>query len=155
MSGATAWKPASASAASWWRQEYQDSGKPWHMMTSGPVPCSATCMRMPLVSTVRWVISLISSLLLGHHGHHALHDLGIAVDAAGLEQVLDLGVQLVNGRIPRRQLRERQPELDRLLEVRRTLAAGLGMQEIGNGGDRPRRFDVGRRLGEECWRQAG
>ena len=58
MSGATAWKPASASAASWWRQEYQDSGKPWHMMTSGPVPCSATCMRMPLVSIVRWVISL-------------------------------------------------------------------------------------------------
>jgi hypothetical protein len=25
---ATAWYPASASAGSWWRQEYQDSGNP-------------------------------------------------------------------------------------------------------------------------------
>src|SRR5882762_2022223 len=60
MSGATAWKPAAASAASWWRQEYQDSGKPWQRSTSGPSPCSATCMRMPLVSTVRCRTSLIA-----------------------------------------------------------------------------------------------
>src|SRR5207247_4008765 len=53
MSGATAWKPAWASAGSWCRQEYHDSGKPWQSTTSGPAPCSATCRRMPFVSTTR------------------------------------------------------------------------------------------------------
>src|SRR3984893_10244008 len=63
MSGSTAWNPASASAGSWSRQEYQDSGKPWHSKTRGPVPCSAKCMRMPFVSTVRWPIWVIDDLL--------------------------------------------------------------------------------------------
>src|SRR5262245_41549370 len=58
MSGATAWKPAAASAPSWWRQEYQVSGKPWHNSTKGPWPCSAILRRMPLVSIMRWVGSL-------------------------------------------------------------------------------------------------
>src|SRR5262249_49734143 len=40
----------------------------WHITTSGPVPCSATCIRMPLVSTVRWVIPFIVSLLPGNQG---------------------------------------------------------------------------------------
>src|SRR5262245_38242444 len=62
MSGATAWKPASASAGSWWRQEYQDSGKPWQSTTSGPVPCSAKCIRMPFVSTRRWRNSVIGTI---------------------------------------------------------------------------------------------
>src|SRR5581483_11489452 len=57
MAGATAWKPAPASACSWCRQEYQDSGKPWHSSTSGPLPASATCSRIPFVSMKRWVIS--------------------------------------------------------------------------------------------------
>jgi hypothetical protein len=39
MSGATARKPAAASAWSWCRQEYQDSGKLWHKSTNGPLPC--------------------------------------------------------------------------------------------------------------------
>src|SRR5437762_13989583 len=59
MSGATAWKPAAASASIWWRQEYQDSGKPWHNSTSGPSPCSAMLRRMPLVSIIRCVGSLM------------------------------------------------------------------------------------------------
>src|ERR1700736_2478640 len=63
MSGATAWNPASASAGSWCRQEYQDSGKPWHRTTRGPVPCSPKCMRMPFVSPVRWPICVIDDLL--------------------------------------------------------------------------------------------
>src|SRR5262245_2919772 len=33
-------------------------------MTSGPVPCSATCIRMPLVSTVRCVSSFMARLPL-------------------------------------------------------------------------------------------
>src|SRR6266700_3497771 len=59
MSGATAWKPAAASAPIWWRQEYQDSGKPWQSSTSGPLPCSAMLRRMPLLSIIRWVGSLM------------------------------------------------------------------------------------------------
>src|SRR4051794_22390547 len=35
MSIATARNPASATTGSWWRQEYQDSGKPWQNSTSG------------------------------------------------------------------------------------------------------------------------
>src|SRR5882672_2007096 len=61
MSGATAWKPAAASAPSWWRHEYQDSGKPWHRSTKGPLPCSTMLRRMPLVSMIRCVGSLMIS----------------------------------------------------------------------------------------------
>src|SRR5215831_96824 len=53
MSGATTWKPASASALIWWRQEYQLSGKPWHSKTKGPWPCSTIFRLMPLVLTIR------------------------------------------------------------------------------------------------------
>ena len=60
--GATAWNPASASAGSWCRQEYQDLGKPWHSTTNGPVPCSAKCMRMPFVSMVRCRGSVMGSI---------------------------------------------------------------------------------------------
>jgi hypothetical protein len=56
MSGAMAWNPAAASAVIWWRQEYEDSGKPWQSSTGGPWPCSAMLMRMPFVSTNRCVI---------------------------------------------------------------------------------------------------
>src|SRR4029453_14413158 len=123
MSGATAWKPASASAASWRRHEYQDSGNPWHISTSGPGPCSATGIPRPLVSTVRWVISLIVRLLLGHQGHHVLHELGIQVGAVGLTQVRDLGVQLVHGRILGSQLGERHSESQHPREALWLLAA--------------------------------
>src|SRR4030095_1803278 len=118
MSGATAWKPAAASAASWWRQEYQDSGKPWQRMTSGPAPCSATCMRIPFVSTVRCLISIMAGPLLpaslGHHGQHALHEIGIEIDAARLQQMLDLRREPVNGRVAGGQLAEGHPEADGL-----------------------------------------
>src|SRR5215216_693119 len=50
---ATARKPAAARAGSWWRHEYQDSGKPWTNSTSGPSPCSTRWRRMPLTGTVR------------------------------------------------------------------------------------------------------
>src|SRR5215475_10899193 len=53
ISGARTWKPASASALIWWRQEYQLSGKPWHSNTRGPWPCSTTFRLMPLVLTIR------------------------------------------------------------------------------------------------------
>src|SRR5260370_42299082 len=53
MSGAMAGYPAAARASSWWRQEYQDSGQPWHTKTTGPAPASAKCIRMPLASTNR------------------------------------------------------------------------------------------------------
>src|SRR5215831_15551301 len=53
MSGATTWKPASASALIWWRQEYQLSGKPWHSKTRGPSPSSTTFRLMPLALTIR------------------------------------------------------------------------------------------------------
>src|SRR4051794_13737522 len=64
-SGARTWYPASPSAFSWWRHEYQHSGKPWHSTTAGPSsgPDSATCMRRPLVSTWRW--RSMSVVLLG------------------------------------------------------------------------------------------
>src|SRR5260221_1508583 len=53
MSGATTLKPAAASAGNWSRHEYQPSGNPWHSSSSGPAPCSTTCMRMPLAVTSR------------------------------------------------------------------------------------------------------
>ena len=42
---------ASASARSWWRHEYQHSGKPCSNKTSGPLPASATRIGAPLTST--------------------------------------------------------------------------------------------------------
>jgi hypothetical protein len=48
MSGATARQPAFAAAAIWCFQEYQDSGQPWQKRSSGPLPCSATRIVMPL-----------------------------------------------------------------------------------------------------------
>src|SRR5919199_2742744 len=85
MSGATARNPESASARSWWRQEYQDSGKPWQRTTSGPVPCSARRMRMPFVSTVRCVASVIvvSSREEGPRRFLNLQRRGVAQDRLG------------------------------------------------------------------------
>src|SRR5437879_1748487 len=93
MSGATARKPASARAASWWRHEYQDSGKPWQRTTSGPSPCSATCMRMPLVSTVRYLIAVIACSLASAISLPAQvdQDVSIRIDARRLEWVDDDG----------------------------------------------------------------
>jgi hypothetical protein len=56
--GATAWKPASASARSWWRHEYQLSGKPCSNKTSGPVPASATRIGVPLTWTTLCPMSM-------------------------------------------------------------------------------------------------
>src|SRR5262245_15384289 len=53
----------------------------------------------------------------GHHGQHALHELGVLVDAARLQQVLHLDGQLMYGRVARGQLSQREPELQSLLEV--------------------------------------
>src|SRR6266478_475054 len=93
MSGATARKPAAASAASWWRHEYQDSGKPWQRTTSGPSPCSATCMRMPFVSIVRCVMAVIALLTCLRCSLPAQIDqhVSIRIDARRLERMDDDG----------------------------------------------------------------
>src|SRR6058998_3243894 len=93
MSGATARKPASASAASWWRHEYQDSGKPWQRTTSGPSPCSATCMRMPFASTVRCLVAVIACSLASAISLPAQIDqhVSIRIDARRLEWMHDDG----------------------------------------------------------------
>jgi hypothetical protein len=46
---------------SWWRHEYQLSGKPWQSSTTGAssAPDSARWTWMLLAATVRWGISLI------------------------------------------------------------------------------------------------
>ena len=54
MSGATALKPAAATAGSCRCHTYQVWGNPWQNTTAGPDPSSATCMLMPLVGTWRW-----------------------------------------------------------------------------------------------------
>src|SRR4051794_10813573 len=41
-------KPASASAAIWWRHEYASSGKPCSSSTAGPSPARCTASSMPL-----------------------------------------------------------------------------------------------------------
>lgn len=60
--GATARYPASASARIWWRQAYHTCGNPWRSSTGGAPggPASATCIRRPLASTVRWVMTATS-----------------------------------------------------------------------------------------------
>ena len=45
-------KPREERERSWWRHEYQSSGKPWRKRTTGPVPIEAMCMLMPLVGTI-------------------------------------------------------------------------------------------------------
>src|SRR5580704_12055813 len=50
---AQAVKPAPAIGPIWWRQEYQDSGKPWTMTTRGPVPSMAQRSLSSPTSTVR------------------------------------------------------------------------------------------------------
>ena len=47
-------EPGGGEAASWWRQEYQSSGQPWHSTTGKPAPASATCTRMPFAWIDRW-----------------------------------------------------------------------------------------------------
>src|SRR6478735_7658671 len=59
MSGATTRKPSAASASIWCRQENQDSGKPCTSSTSGPSPCSAMLIRIPLLSIIRCVVLTI------------------------------------------------------------------------------------------------
>src|SRR5579885_1801787 len=87
MSGATAWKPAAASTGNWCRHEYHDSGKPWHSTTSGPSPCSATCMRMQLVSTNRCFGSLTAaSCKTGPHPPAPLEGLWGPLDPHGGSQ---------------------------------------------------------------------
>jgi hypothetical protein len=49
--------------------------------------------------------------LFGHHRHDALHELGVLVNATGLQQVLYFGGELVDGRVPGRQLAEGDREL--------------------------------------------
>src|SRR3954447_2372931 len=53
MSSATARYPASARAGSWWRHEYQSSGKPWQRTTGRPSPSSTTWSSIPFAATVR------------------------------------------------------------------------------------------------------
>src|SRR5579863_1949745 len=50
---AAAMKPASAIGVIWWRHEYQDSGKPCTISTSGPWPSTATRRRTSPASIVR------------------------------------------------------------------------------------------------------
>jgi hypothetical protein len=66
---------------------------------------------------------------LGHHRQHAPHKLGVTIDASRLEQMLDLGDQLVDGRIARSEPGQSEPEFHADLEVRGTLAPGLGVDE--------------------------
>src|SRR5438094_6543830 len=49
--------PARASAGSWWRHEYQDSGNPCTSSTKGPSPSSTRWMRMPRALTTRCLIA--------------------------------------------------------------------------------------------------
>src|ERR1700712_3338058 len=77
MSGATTGKPAADSASIWWRHEYQDSGKPWHNTTNGPVPCSAMCIRMPLVSMMRCATSVMAASLSGVHVLQKMQHVGV------------------------------------------------------------------------------
>ena len=58
---ATARNPASATGPIWWRQEYQLSGNPWTIRTSGPSPSEATRMRTPSAS------SSVSKAIIGDH----------------------------------------------------------------------------------------
>ncbi len=57
---AQAVKPAAAIGPIWWRQEYQDSGKPWTMTTMGPDPSMAQRRETSPTSTVRNVLMLSS-----------------------------------------------------------------------------------------------
>src|SRR5579859_331740 len=50
---AAAVKPACAIGVIWWRHEYQDSGKPWTISTSGPSPSRATRSESSPTSMVR------------------------------------------------------------------------------------------------------
>src|SRR5262245_53908081 len=124
-------------------------------------PISATCMRMPFVSTVRCfalfigVSTLDGNLRLAHHREHALHELGVLVDTARLEQMLNLGSELMYGRVTGGQLGEGNAELERLFEVGGPLATSIWVNEIWNGGPRPRCDDQRGDFGEEGRRQAG
>ena len=56
---------AAASAGSWWRQEYQDSGNPCTSSTSGPLPFSARWIRPPGTETSRWVTVSATPVIVG------------------------------------------------------------------------------------------
>ena len=51
-SGAMQRQPWEERERSWWRHEYQSSGKPWRKRITGPVPIDATCMLMPFAVMV-------------------------------------------------------------------------------------------------------
>ena len=90
----------------------------------------------------------------GHPYQHALHQLGVLVDAARLQQMLYLGGELVNSRVAGRQLAEGDPEFQRLFEVSGPLPTSIGVNEIWNRGACPRRGDQRRDFLEEGRRQA-
>src|SRR5260370_27750174 len=91
---------------------------------------------------------------LGHLRKHALHQLGIAVDAARLQQILHFGGELVDGRILGGEPGQRDSESERGLKIRGTLPPCIGKHEVEYG-HRPRRLDQCLHLVEESRRQPG
>src|SRR3989442_8707426 len=152
MSGATARKPASASAVSWWRHEYQDSGKPCQRTTSGPSPFSATCMRMPFVSTVRYLIAVIACSLASAISLPAQvdQDVSIRIAARRLESVDDdSGVRNLDDRRSRHDIAGNEslaPEDWREVEV----AQLRPVDGAGAGARLPRRSAIGLRRGDDA-----
>src|SRR5260370_41106333 len=129
-------------------------------MARGPVPSGETCRRMPVVCMVPCSASpiVVSSRYegsrLGHHCHHAPCKLGIAIDAARLEQMLNLDGQLMDGRVPGGEPHQGAPEIKSVLEVRWTLSPGLRINQVRGCRHRPGRLYERLNLGEEGWRQA-
>src|SRR5262249_43179194 len=83
-----------------------------------------------------------------------LHELRLEEGATGLQEVLDLRRQLVDDRIARHQLRESGPELERLCEIGRTLAARLRVDEIRDRRLCPGRLDQRVGFGQEGGRES-
>src|SRR5262245_36975800 len=94
---AQAVKPASAIGPIWWRYEYQLSGNPWTIRTSGPSPSTTARMRALPASIVRNSRNLVSSPGMGLCGFALLgrqDDVGLRVQAKGLHHLLAIRPRL-------------------------------------------------------------
>src|SRR5262245_13214165 len=90
----------------------------------------------------------------GHGGAHTLHQLGIPINAARLQEILDFGGELMNCRVLRGEPCQSQAEFERHIEICRALPARIGKYKL-KVGPGPWRVDQLGDFFKKSWRQSG
>src|SRR6266852_7940616 len=108
------------------------------MITSGPSPCSAICMRMPFASIFRCFSSDIGcsafpeSLRVSHFCLDASHEIRITQFTSWLDEIANAEVQFVDIGVRGRKPQKSRSKAKRVFQVSRPLPAGPRINEVGS-----------------------